>query len=386
MNHSLNKDILELESSGIRKINAEASKLDDVISLTIGEPMFNTDIDVIETTIESLHNNQTKYPPYEGLLELREAIVAFEKKSQNIDYTIEEVLVTQGASGALFAALGTILNPNDEVIVFDPSYVAYIPTIRIFKGVPVVIDTTNENFQLSYAKIKKAITSKTKAIIINSPNNPTGCIYNKESLDAITAILDEHDIYIISDDVYNQLVYIENPQYLVQNQKYKSNIIYCQSMSKPYSMTGWRVGYVLADKAIIDQAKKIQQYVAAGIPPFIQQGAKKAFSANMKPIVEKYKKNLDSALDVLDKYMIDYVKPEGAFYLFVDISKSNMTSWEFARNLLQKEKVAVVPGLVFSKNTDNFVRISISLEHTKLLIGLTRFATFLNEQTLKTEE
>jgi aspartate/methionine/tyrosine aminotransferase len=381
MKHNLNKDILDLESSGIRKINAEASRVEGVISLTIGEPMFNTASEVIETAIDSLHNNQTKYPPYEGLVELRETIVAFEKKSQNIDYLPEEVLITQGASGALFAALGTVLNPEDEVIVFDPAYVAYFPTIKIFKGVPVVIDTTPEKFQLSYEKIKNAITPKTKAIIINSPNNPTGCIYNKKSLEAITKIMDEHDIYVISDDVYNQLVYTDNPEYLIQNQKYKSQIIYCQSMSKPYSMTGWRIGYILAEKAIIDQAKKIQQYVAAGIPPFIQQATSKAFNADMKPIIEKYKKNLDVALSILDKHHISYIQPQGAFYLFIDISKSNMSSWDFARLLLKKEKVAVVPGLVFSQNTDCFVRISFSTEFLKVVDGVTRFSTFLNNQT-----
>ena len=381
MKHNLNKDIMNLESSGIRKINDEASNLDGVISLTIGEPMFNTSPNVIDTAIEALHNNQTKYPSYEGLQKLRETIVAFEKKSQNIDHSIDEVLITQGASGALFASLGSILNPDDEVIVFDPSYIAYLPTIKIFKGVAVIIDTTPERFQLSYDKIKQAITSKTKAIIVNSPNNPTGCIYNEASLSALTRIMDEHDIYIISDDVYNQLIYTNEAKFLIQNQKYKSQIIYCQSMSKPYSMTGWRLGYILADKAIINQAKKIQQYVAAGLPPFIQLAAAAAFKEDLQPIIVKYKRNRDIALSILDEHHITYILPEGAFYLFIDISASQLNSWDFARLLLSQSKVAVVPGLVFSQNADTFVRISFSTDYSNLVEGITRFATFLSERT-----
>lgn len=386
MKHNLNKEITNLESSGIRKINEEASHVKDVISLTIGEPMFSTDSTVIESAISALNDNQTKYPPYQGLQKLREAIVAFEKANQNIDYTPEEVLITQGASGALFAALGTILNPDDEVIVFDPSYIAYIPTIKIFKGVPVIIDTTPEEFQLSYDKIKKAITPKTKALIINSPNNPTGCIYNKQSIEALTRIMDEHEIYVISDDVYNQLVFVDKPDYLIHKQEYKSQIIYCQSMSKPYSMTGWRIGYILADETIINQAKKIQQYVAAGVPPFIQLATAQAFNVDVKPIVQQYKTNRDTALNILDEFNINYIKPQGAFYLFVNIGSAQMKSWDFARLLLKEEKVAVVPGVVFSENTDNFVRISLSTNHTNLVEGITRFARFLNHQTKITDQ
>lgn len=380
MKHNLNADILSLESSGIRRINEEASHVEDVISLTIGEPMFNTAEAVIEATIHALHNNQTKYPPYQGIQTLRESILAFEKRTQNLDYSLDEVLITQGASGALFAALGSIINPDDEIIVFDPSYVAYIPTIKIFKGKPVIIDTTPEKFQLSYKKMKEAITPKTKAIIINSPNNPTGCIYNPESLAALTKIMDEHEIYVISDDVYNQLVYVDKPQYLVQDQKYKDQIIYCQSMSKPYSMTGWRIGYIMADKVIINQAKKIQQYVAAGVSPFIQLGTTQAFNEDLQPIIKQYQTNLHKVLHILDEHHISYTKPQGAFYVFIDISASKMKSWDFARMLLSEKKVAVVPGQVFSENSDSFVRISFSTDQSKLVEGVTRFAQFLNEK------
>jgi aspartate/methionine/tyrosine aminotransferase len=193
--------------------------------------------------------------------------------------------------------------------------------------------------------------------------------------------MDEHDVYIISDDVYNQLIYTKEANFLIQNQKYKSQIIYCQSMSKPYSMTGWRLGYILADKAIINQAKKIQQYVAAGLPPFIQLAAAAAFEEDLQPIIMKYKENRDVALSILDEHHIAYIQPEGAFYLFIDISSSQLNSWDFTRLLLSETKVAVVPGLVFSQNTDTFVRISFSTDHANLVEGVTRFATFLNKRT-----
>lgn len=376
MNHRLSKNIEELQLSGIRTLGQEASQYSDVILLTIGEPMFNTASEIKDAAKIALDENQTKYPPYQGMIELRNAVVEFEKKTQNIDYTPEEVLITQGASGALFTALGAILNPKDEVIVFDPSYVAYYPTIATFKGVPVTIDTTPDGFQLSYEKIKSAITEKTKAIIINSPNNPTGTIYNHESLRILKQIMDEHNIYVITDDVYNQLIY-EDANFLVQDQTYKSQILYCQSLSKPFAMTGWRIGYLLAEKEIIEQALKIQQFMAAGIPPFIQLASIQAFKIDVKPIVEQYKKNLDAAKSILDEHKIDYIEPKGAFYLFIDISRLGMKSWDFCRSLLKAEKVAVVPGAVFSAQSDSFVRISFCTDYEKLVKGLTRFSKYL---------
>ncbi len=378
MKHRLNKNIEDLKMSGIRVLSQEANQVDEVIALTIGEPMFNTPNQVKEAAIFAINDDNTKYPSYQGMLELRQSIISFEKKFQNIDYSIDEVLVTQGASGALFTALGAILNPDEEVIIFDPSYIAYYPIVRTFKANPVVIDTTAENFQLSYSKIKDAITSKTKAIIVNSPNNPTGAIYNDKSLQILERIMDEHNIYVITDDVYNQLVYEGTPSYIVQKQKYKAQIIYCQSLSKPYAMTGWRIGYVMADQAIIKQAMKLQQFMAAGIPPFIQIAAIKAFDVDVKPIVDQYKKNYIAATQILEEYKIEYVKPQGAFYLFIDISKSNKNSWDFARALLHEEKVAVVPGKVFSKNSDSFVRISFCTDYDKVVEGVRRFASFLS--------
>ncbi len=377
MKHQVSRNLKELGLSGIRVLGQEAAQYDDVITLTIGEPMFNTPDEVKEAAIKAIQENFTKYPPYQGMPELRQAVVDFENETQGIEYDPSEVLITQGASGALYVGLGAILNPEEEVIVFDPSYVAYYPIIKTFLGTPVIVDTTNDDFQLSYDKIKAVITDKTKAININSPNNPTGVIYNKKSLEALKRIMDEHDVYVITDDVYNQLIY-DDAEFLVQDKAYKKKVLYCQSMSKPFAMTGWRIGYLMADQAIIEQALKLQQYMAAGIPPFIQIATIEAFKTDVKPVVKEYKENLKAAMEILDAHDISYVEPKGAFYLFIDISKSGMTSWDFARKLLKDEKVAVVPGLVFSDDSDSFVRISFCMDRHLVIEGLTRFARFLN--------
>ena len=386
MEHKLNQTIQALEPSGIRTINAQAAAIEGAISLTIGEPMFETALPIKEAAIQAINDNQSKYPPYQGLIKLRQAIVEFEKQFQNIDYTSDEVIITQGASGALYSALGAILNPEDEVIIFEPSYVAYYPIVKSFHGKPVLIDTSVDHFQLSYESIKQAINTKTKAIIINSPNNPTGVIYNQASLDALKRIMDEHDLYIISDDVYNQLVYRkEDAKFLVQDQKYKKQIIYCQSLSKPYAMTGWRIGYMMADQAIIQQAIKYQQYMAAGVAPFIQYGALAAFKWDVSDSLATYIKHYEAVSAILDEYRINYIKPQGAFYVFVNISKTKKKSWDFARSLLQTKKVAVVPGAAFSDYVDDYVRISFAGDLDQLTSGVSLFAQYVKELELQSE-
>ncbi|NLA78124.1 MAG: aminotransferase class I/II-fold pyridoxal phosphate-dependent enzyme [Erysipelothrix sp.] len=377
MKHQLNKIIERQKPSGIRALNQEAAQVDGAISLTIGEPVLETAQRIKDAANQALADHQTKYPPYQGLLVLREKIIEFEKELQNIDYHVDEVIITQGASGALYSALGAVLNPGDEVIIFEPAYVAYYPIVKSFGGKPVLIDTTPMHFQLSYAEIKARITPKTKAIVINSPNNPTGVIYNEASLNALKQIMDEHSLYVISDDVYNQLVFDAGATFLVQDQRYKKQVIYCQSFSKPYAMTGWRVGYMMADQAIIQQAIKFQQYMAAGVAPFIQYGAMQALKEDVKPVVVHYKKHYEAAAKILKEHKIDFVEPQGAFYLFVNISKSKMKSWEFARNLLHTNKVAVVPGAAFSDASDDYVRLSFCVDYEKVVEGTTLFAKYL---------
>lgn len=376
MRPTLNHNLEKLEMSGIRLFTAQASSYDNVIKLTIGESTFATPDPIKQALVASLEKNRTFYPPFTGSETLKQHIIAYEQRVNGIEYHRDEIIVTQGATGALFAALGSILNPLDEVIIFSPAYIAYQPAVEFFQGVPVFVDTTDELFQLSYAKIKQKITTKTKAIIVNSPNNPTGVIYNEESLCVLKQILDEHDLFIISDDVYAQLVH-EKAQFLNQDIRYKDKIIVAQSLSKPYAMTGWRIGYMCAHKDIINSAHKVQQYAAAGIPLFIQDAAEVALNTDVAYMRSFYQNNRDDVVALLRQAHIPFVYPQGAFYIFIDISSKKMDSWSFAAKFLDKYHVAVIPGVVFSKNTDHYIRISLAAAHHDCIEGVKRLLQFM---------
>ena len=377
MRIKLNHNIEQLEMSGIRLFTAQASAYENVIKLTIGEPTFTTPEPIKEALKKSLDNNRTFYPSFAGSDTFKKEIIAYEKRVNGVEYAMDEVLITQGATGAIFAALGSILNPEDEVILFQPTYIAYQPAIEFYKGIPVFVDTTPNQFQLNYDDIKKCITPKTKAIIINSPNNPTGVIYSETSLNVIKRILDEHDLFVISDDVYAQLVYKE-ATFLNQDIRYKDKTILTQSLSKPYAMTGWRVGYLCAHKDIIKSAHKIQQYAAAGVPLFIQDAAEVALNTNVDEMTAFYKQNRDDVVSILRSNSIPFIYPEGAFYIFIDISSKGLDSWKFSTQFLDEYKVAVIPGVVFSTKSDHFIRISLAASNHDCQEGVRRLVSFLN--------
>lgn len=362
--------------SGIRLFTSQATAYENVIKLTIGEPTFATPEPIKEALKKSIDNNRTFYPSFAGSDTFKKEIIAYEKRVNAVEYGMDEVLITQGATGAIFAALGSILNPKDEVILFQPTYIAYQPAIEFYKGVPVFVDTTPNQFQLNYHDIKKCITPKTKAMIVNSPNNPTGVIYSETSLAVIKRILDEHDLFVISDDVYAQLVYKE-ASFLNQDTRYKDKIILTQSLSKPYAMTGWRVGYLCAHKDIIKSAHKIQQYAAAGVPLFIQDAAEVALNTNIDEMKAFYKQNRNDVVAILELNNIPFIYPEGAFYIFIDISSKGLDSWEFSTQFLKEYKVAVIPGVVFSSKSDHFVRISLAASNYDCQEGVKRLAIFL---------
>ena len=379
MRIKLNQNLEQLEISGIRLFNSQTTAYDDVIKLTIGEPTFATPEPIKDALKASLDKNRTFYPSFAGSDTLKKEIIAYEKRINQVDYAMDEILITQGATGAIFAALGSILNPGDEVILFQPTYVAYQPAVEFFHGKPVFVDTTPNQFQLDYEAIKKAITPKTKAMIVNSPNNPTGVIYNEDSLNIIKRVLDEHDIFVISDDVYAQLVY-DNATFLNQDSDYKDKIILTQSLSKPYAMTGWRIGYLCAHKDIIKSAHKVQQYAAAGIPLFIQDAAEVALNTNVDSMKAFYKQNRDDVVKLLQKHNVPFVYPQGAFYIFIDISTKGLDSWTFATQLLHAKHVAVIPGVVFSQYSDHYIRISLAASNQECIEGVTRLIHFLQGQ------
>ena len=376
MRIKLNHNVEQLEMSGIRLFTAQASAYENVIKLTIGEPKFTTPEPIKEALKKSLDNNRTFYPSFAGSETLKKEIIAYEKRVNGVEYAMDEVLITQGATGAIFTALGSILNPEDEVILFQPTYIAYQPAIEFYKGVPVFVDTTPNQFQLNYDDIKKNITPKTKAIIVNSPNNPTGVIYSEESLNVIKRILDEHDLFVISDDVYAQLVYKE-ATFLNQDIRYKDKTILTQSLSKPYAMTGWRIGYLCAHKDIIKSAQKIQQYATAGVPLFVQDAAEVALNTNVDEMTAFYKQNRDDVVSILRSNNIPFIYPEGAFYIFIDISTKGLDSWKFSTQFLDEYKVAVIPGVIFSPKSDYFIRVSLAASNHDCKEGVRRLVLFL---------
>jgi aspartate/methionine/tyrosine aminotransferase len=384
MNHVLNEILLNMDLSGIRRFSEEANQVEGVVRLTIGEPMFDTPEPIKKAAIDALAANDTHYPYAQGLFSLRKAVCEFEKRTQNLDYVPNEVVITQGATGGLFTAINTICQPMDEVIILLPAFTIYKPIVEFADAVPILIDISEDDFQINEEKLQSAITPKTKAIIVNSPNNPSGISLSRESNDILEKIVRENDLYVLCDDVYNQLIF-EKTDFLVQRKSIRKNIIYIQSFSKPYAMTGWRVGYVMADQPVATEIAKVQSYGTSGVPPFIQQAAIAALSTDVSAMLKQYETNMIEVTQLLTQRGIPFVKPQGAFYLLVDISLCNMDSWTFSRKLLHEEKVAVIPGEVFGIQMDRYVRTSLATDIKVSLPAFDRIADFIlkNRQTVE---
>ncbi len=385
MKHVLNEILLNMDLSGIRRFSEEANQVEGVIRLTIGEPMFDTPEPIKQTAIDALVANDTHYPFAQGLLSLRKAVCEFEKKTQDLDYSPDEVIITQGATGGLFTTINTICRPGDEVIILLPAFTIYKPIVEFADANPVLLDISEDGFQINEEKLRKVITSKTKAIIVNSPNNPSGISLSKQSNDILERIIKEHDLYVLCDDVYNQLIF-EETDFLVRRKDIRKNIIYIQSFSKPYAMTGWRIGYVMADKEVATEIAKVQSYGTSGVPPFVQRAAITALSTDVSHMLKQYEINMVKVTRLLSERKIPHVKPQGAFYLLVDISSCNMDSWTFARKLLSETKVAVIPGEVFGAATDRYVRTSLATDIKISLPAFERIADFIDKYGQKVEE
>ncbi len=385
MKHVLNEVLVNMELSGIRRFSEEANQIEGVIRLTIGEPMFDTPDPIKQAAIDALNANDTHYPFAQGLLSLRKAVCEFEKKTQNLHYSPEEVIITQGATGGLFTTINAICRPKDEVIILLPAFTIYKPIVEFADGVPILLDISEDGFQIDEQKLRSVITSKTKAIIVNSPNNPSGISLNKQSNDILEKIVKEYDLYVLCDDVYNQLIF-EETDFLVRRASIRKNIIYIQSFSKPYAMTGWRIGYVMADQPVATEIAKVQSYGTSGVPPFVQRAAITALSTDVSDMISQYKTNMIEVTRRLIQRGIPFVQPQGAFYLLVDISGCGMDSWTFARKLLAETKVAVIPGEVFGATTDRYIRTSLATDISISLPAFDRIADFMDKYRQKVED
>lgn len=378
MEHRLNPRLVASPRSAIREFARLAAETPGCISLTLGEPDFPTPPPVCAAAKESLDRGETHYIPNNGSPALCRAIAAFEAEAHGLTYGPDEVIVTVGATEGLFTALTGILEPGDEVIVPTPAFVLYQCIVGLAGGGFVPVDTAKSGFQLSVAQLRAAVTAKTKAIVLNSPNNPTGCVLNEASLAAVAQIAREFDLFVICDEVYRQLSYApEIPQFSTSYPDLKDRTIVVQSFSKPYAMTGWRVGYLLADGPVKRQLEKLHQYDVVSTVSFLQEACITALRQDPTPMVEVYRRRRDFALSRLSEIGLPVVRPEGAFYIFPDITAFGLSSADFCRRMIQEAKVAAVPGFCFG--AEGHIRLSYCCDDAVLAEGLQRLGRFVDK-------
>jgi aspartate/methionine/tyrosine aminotransferase len=370
----------EVEWSGIRIMFALADDIPDVVNLGIGQPDFDTPESIREAAKLALDDGYTRYPPAKGFADLRQAIAAKLKAENGIIADPDtEVYVAVGAMQVIFNTCLHLLNPDDEVIVIDPGY-DYYSQIRLFGGVPVPVATHESNrFKVDPADIKAAITGKTKLMIINTPSNPTGAIFDEAILREIAAMAIEHDIWVLSDEPYEHILFDgHNHVSIGALAGMAERTISAFTLSKSYAMTGWRVGYTAAPKAVIDEMEKLMEHMVSGVTAVAQRAALAAITAPqdcVREMVATYDKRRHLVFDGLNAIDgVQCLKPESTFYAFPNISSCGLSSWDFAKYLVKEHKVAVVPGSIFGKAGEGYVRLSFAADMDQLREGIDRIA------------
>jgi len=375
MDLTLNSAVLGVEITGIRKFTYLVRDTPGACALTIGEPDFNTPDVVKEAAKAALDANDTHYPPGNGYPYMLEELSKFEAEHHGLHYAPEEIILTIGATEGLFIGMSTILNPGDEVIIPTPAFGLYESMTRLLRGVPVSLPTEHNRFQVDPEALKAAITPKTKAIVLTSPNNPTGCIYTKETLDGIHEVLKDKPIFVFCDDVYRELIYTEGYHSFAEFQDMRDRIIVIQSFSKPYAMTGWRLGYCMADAPIRDRMQIFHQHSVVSAPSYVQPACVAALRKDVSDVRDAFRKRRDYVYPRLRSMGLEVQEPEGAFYMFINIAKYGMDSETFCKKMLQEGKVGLIPGVYFG--TEGYVRLSYCYSDADLKEGLDRVESFL---------
>lgn len=381
----LNENITHIKPSGIRKFFAIAQEMEDVISLGVGEPDFLTPLHIRQVGIESLQKGSTRYTANAGLAELREEIVNYYSRKYNIKYDAPtESLVTVGGSEAIDVAIRTIVSGGDEVLVVEPSFVCYKPIIEMSNGVAVPLVTTAENnFKLTADTIKANITPKTKAIVLPYPNNPTGAIMTKAELEEIARVICDNDLFVISDEIYSELTYNEFGHTSIASlDNMKERCVVINGFSKAYSMTGWRLGYALGPAPIINQMTKLHQFAIMSAPTTSQYAAIDALKYGDNDVAEMvadYNKRRRFTVDAFRNIGLDCFEPEGAFYVFPCIKSTGLTSEEFAHQLINAKRVAVVPGNAFGECGEGYIRVSYCYSIEDIKLAVDRIGEFIKE-------
>ncbi|GLB59637.1 aminotransferase [Cytobacillus sp. NCCP-133] len=378
----LSKTIEGMKPSGIRRFFDLAAGMEGVISLGVGEPDFVTPWSVREAAILSLEEGYTSYTANAGLLDLREAIAGYMEKSFQAAYSAEkEIIVTVGASQALDLALRAILDPGDEVIVIEPSFVSYVPLVVLAGGVPVQVQAQKElGFKIQPEQLEKAITGRTKAIMLCSPNNPTGTMLNKRELEHIASIAEKYDLLVLSDEIYAELAYEGEYTSFASINEMRKRTILISGFSKGFAMTGWRLGFVCAPEQISQAMLKIHQYAMMCAPTMAQFAALEALKTGRTDVEEmkkSYRRRRNYFVQSLNEIGLSCHVPGGAFYAFPSVESTGLSSEEFAEKLLLEEKVAVVPGNIFGASGEGHVRCSYATSMEQLQEAVKRIGRFL---------
>lgn len=378
----LNPEVCEIKPSGIRKFFDIAASMEDVISLGVGEPDFQTPWLIRKAGIAAFEGGKTKYTSNSGLMELRKAVTEFLERKYAISYDPEsEVLITVGGSEAIDAAIRAVVSEGDEVIIPQPSYVCYEPITRLAKGEPVIIETkAKDDFKLTARDLKAAITEKTKALILPYPCNPTGAIMEKKDLEEIAKVLKDTNIVVISDEIYSELTFGLDHVSFASIDGMKERTVTVNGFSKTFSMTGWRLGYACAPKEILRQMTKIHQFAIMCAPTVSQYAAVEALRHGDEAIAsmkEEYNRRRKLTVSSFNEIGLTCREPKGAFYAFPSIEKSGLSCDEFCERLLKEKHVAIVPGTAFGKGGEGFVRASYCYSTEHLIEAISRIDEFL---------
>ena len=383
MRNPLSKRIVEIEPSGIRKFFDVVNEMEDAISLGVGEPDFDTPWHIRDEGIYSLEKGRTFYTSNAGLKELKVEIAKYMNRRFDLTYDYEhEIMVTVGGSEAIDIAMRAMLDPGDEVLIPQPSHVSYVPCAVLANGIPSIIELKAENeFRLTAEELEAAITPKTKLLVLPFPNNPTGSIMRRSDLEAIAKVILEHDLFVLSDEIYSELTYGEEEHVSIASLPGMwERTITINGFSKSYAMTGWRLGYACGPRVIIEQMLKIHQFAIMCAPTTSQYAAVEALrngDEDVAQMKEEYDGRRRYLLHRFKEMGLECFEPYGAFYMFPSIRKFGMTSEEFATKLLEAEKVAVVPGTAFGASGEGFVRISYAYSLDDLKKALERIEKFI---------
>lgn len=384
MRDALSGKVKQIKPSGIRKFFDIVSEMDDAISLGVGEPDFDTPWHIREEGIYSLEKGRTFYTSNSGLKELKEEVSKYLDRRFGLKYEPSgEIMITVGGSEAIDGALRAMLDEGDEVILPQPSYVSYEPCIVLADGVPVIVELKEENgFKLTRQQLEEVVTEKTKILIMPFPNNPTGAIMTEEEIKPIVDFVIEHDLFVISDEIYSELTYSGTHASIGAFPGMKERTIVINGFSKSYAMTGWRLGYACGPKVILDQILKIHQFAIMCAPTTSQYAAIEALrhgDADVEKMRNEYDRRRRFLLNAFQEMGIECFEPFGAFYMFPSIKKFGMSSDEFATRLLKEEKIAVVPGTAFGDCGEGFLRISYAYSIEDLKAALERIESFIKK-------